>query len=338
MKNGLINNILPVLPSSFCLIVSLFLCQNIQAQCNGLAVQKYPNNTNNCATKELYPNFAGYPTLDLSKFLSNQTPNGTWSFISSWPYNPKVIGFDSLKGTFTISNATTDNVYTFQYLEPGCATPIKITVNPAPDLDMPESSVITATLPFDLRTLIGANAITMGLSLTYFPNGNNPIVTVKDTYTLKALKNTGCQSKKIVVFPITRNEVTLTPQYSAMRKLNYLINFAESPKPFQLTSPMSTESEGAHTAVLAENSNNEKAIVFPNPTSGDISVRLSLPLKGDLNLEIFNAAGQKVLTKKVDFEGDNALFTLSTSDLPTGNYVLTVKNGAKMLQYKFNKL
>ncbi|NJN35008.1 MAG: hypothetical protein HC817_12880 [Saprospiraceae bacterium] len=185
--------------------MALFLSfsEENRAQCAGSAVGNYPGTPNNCAIRETYTNFAGYPSVDLSKFITGQTAGGTWAFVSSAPTNTsptEPVGFVAVSGIYTISNATTQDSYVFSYTEPGCATPILITLKPAPDLDMALNTTTTQSCSpsFDLRTLFGANAITINANLSYSPNGASPFVTVSNNYTIKAAKNSGCQSEKLV--------------------------------------------------------------------------------------------------------------------------------------------
>ncbi len=364
----------------------MFFVDNAWGQCAGTAIGNFPGTPNNCATRENYTGFAGYPMIDLSKFITGQTLGGTWAFVSSSPAGPTPVGFVPSSGTFTVSNAATLDSYVFRYTEPSCATPIQITVKPAPDLDMPMNTTTSKPCPFDLSTLFGSNAVTMAISISYSPNGNNPIVPATNNYTIKAAKNSGCQSEKFVNLTCTALPIELlsfdaqkekskaTLQWSTASERNgshFDVQRSKDGKTF--TSIGQVKAVGNSFTLQRYEFNDEnplsgtnyyrlnavdfdgsakfsalksvklaginKAMIFPNPTLGDISVELDGDrVKGDVQVEVHNLIGQKVLAKKVGFEGDNFIFTLPTSDLPNGNYVLTLKNGLETLQYKFNKL
>ena len=63
--------------------------------------------------------------------------------------------------------------------------------------------------------------------------------------------------------------------------------------------------------------------VYPNPTSGQITIDIPEMIAGKMNLQVFNALGQKVLEEQ-QFT-DISKQTVDFSFLPTGIYLLTMK-------------
>lgn len=70
----------------------------------------------------------------------------------------------------------------------------------------------------------------------------------------------------------------------------------------------------------------QKLSITPNPTMGQTEINFS----GDIDngkIEVFNASGQKVLSKKV--RGNN--YQLNMADLSPGNYVIRLLNGSNII-------
>lgn len=65
---------------------------------------------------------------------------------------------------------------------------------------------------------------------------------------------------------------------------------------------------------------------FPNPTTGDITVRMDNDLQGDFVLQLTNYLGQEVLRQEASKQGNQWELTLQMTDLPTGCYQLTITN------------
>jgi len=64
--------------------------------------------------------------------------------------------------------------------------------------------------------------------------------------------------------------------------------------------------------------------IFPNPVSDWLSLDISLNNKSEIIFEVFNITGQKVLEKtEFPIEGDGC-YTIKTSELPSGLYILTI--------------
>ncbi|MBK8705288.1 MAG: T9SS type A sorting domain-containing protein [Saprospiraceae bacterium] len=65
---------------------------------------------------------------------------------------------------------------------------------------------------------------------------------------------------------------------------------------------------------------------FPNPTTGDITVRMDNDLQGNLVLQLTNYLGQEVLRQEASKQGNQWELPLQLADLPTGCYQLTITN------------
>ncbi len=96
-----------------------------------------------------------------------------------------------------------------------------------------------------------------------------------------------------------------------------------------------TLNEGFNTS-LTELENEAGFSIFPNPVQGDLNVRPAEGTSGLYQAMITDMAGRQIRSTTVDFNAGTA--TLSVSDLPEGNYNLTINNGDKTGTSRFIKL
>ncbi|MBU1371060.1 MAG: T9SS type A sorting domain-containing protein [Bacteroidetes bacterium] len=74
---------------------------------------------------------------------------------------------------------------------------------------------------------------------------------------------------------------------------------------------------------------------FPNPFSNETNVTVSLKQGSNLNLEVYNITGQKVLVKDYGYKTAGSFtMTISADELPTGVYFYTVEAGADKVTRK----
>jgi hypothetical protein len=74
---------------------------------------------------------------------------------------------------------------------------------------------------------------------------------------------------------------------------------------------------------------------FPNPFSNETNVTVSLKQGSNLNLEVYNITGQKVLVKDYGYKPAGTFtMTISADELPTGVYFYTVEAGAQKVTRK----
>ena len=65
--------------------------------------------------------------------------------------------------------------------------------------------------------------------------------------------------------------------------------------------------------------------VFPNPTSGDLTIKTS-DYKGSVLVELYNVNGQKVGNEQRQVIDNQGIIKLSTANLPNGIYSLRLTN------------
>ena len=74
--------------------------------------------------------------------------------------------------------------------------------------------------------------------------------------------------------------------------------------------------------------------VFPNPATDNISVEVSTTVTGNIQVEVLNMLGQRLMTQAlVDNKAD-----FNVESLPAGNYLVgCYLNGVKVANAKFTK-
>ena len=69
--------------------------------------------------------------------------------------------------------------------------------------------------------------------------------------------------------------------------------------------------------------------IYPNPFNSTTNLEFTLPEPGEIILEVYNMAGQKILTKLYGkFGAGRQHFTLDASILPSGVYLCKLKTGS----------
>ncbi len=74
--------------------------------------------------------------------------------------------------------------------------------------------------------------------------------------------------------------------------------------------------------------------IYPNPTSGKLSVRFQSEQNGTANLRIFNVLGSIVKEHTATFDKGENTFDLDLSDLPNGTYCLDMGQAQKYIFIK----
>ncbi|HXB45470.1 MAG TPA: T9SS type A sorting domain-containing protein, partial [Puia sp.] len=74
--------------------------------------------------------------------------------------------------------------------------------------------------------------------------------------------------------------------------------------------------------------------IYPNPSSGIVTIQLNDTISFGAFLEIYNLVGQRVVTTVVN----QVQFQLNISSLSKGVYYIRVNNGNSKLMNKFLKL
>jgi hypothetical protein len=86
-----------------------------------------------------------------------------------------------------------------------------------------------------------------------------------------------------------------------------------------------------YSRIVSLNNNNENAyVIFPNPANSYIEVSAPYGINGNSEIELFDAIGRKLI--------DNTITTstaeLNTTNLPTGTYLLRIKNSENITTQK----
>ncbi|MFZ1331891.1 MAG: T9SS type A sorting domain-containing protein, partial [Flavobacteriales bacterium] len=77
--------------------------------------------------------------------------------------------------------------------------------------------------------------------------------------------------------------------------------------------------------------------VFPNPSNGFYRLQFDVPERGDLNVDVHDATGEKVYEERIsNFKGRYER-TLDLTDKATGSYFLVIQQGGKSTAEKLVK-
>lgn len=74
--------------------------------------------------------------------------------------------------------------------------------------------------------------------------------------------------------------------------------------------------------------------LYPNPTSGNTKLALSLDKVSDVQYIMFSSIGQKIIAKEVKNMNGKTIIELETSNLPIGMYILNVTVGGEQITEK----
>jgi len=75
--------------------------------------------------------------------------------------------------------------------------------------------------------------------------------------------------------------------------------------------------------------------VFPNPVTGELFLNFPQKLNGTVNITVYNAAGQQLISEKTNQPA--GYYRLNTSDLKPGNYFLILTHKGQIFKAKFVK-
>ena len=67
--------------------------------------------------------------------------------------------------------------------------------------------------------------------------------------------------------------------------------------------------------------------MFPNPTSGDVTIRFDLETATDMTLNIYNAMGSKISSQNLGTVVGEQILTAATSEFAAGMYMVELTNG-----------
>lgn len=79
--------------------------------------------------------------------------------------------------------------------------------------------------------------------------------------------------------------------------------------------------------------------VFPNPLDGDLTVELDIEgNSGDVEVGVYDVVGKQVLSKKMPNSDRRINFSMPTTDLPPGAYIIKIKVGTTYWERKLTKM
>jgi hypothetical protein len=97
--------------------------------------------------------------------------------------------------------------------------------------------------------------------------------------------------------------------------------------------------EGIETSLLNQSVGNKAVniVAYPNPFTEELTVDFDLKNGDDYQLVLSNTLGSQLFNKKGGNTEGALQVTISTADLPSGTYFLTLKTGAAVFNYKMVK-
>jgi hypothetical protein len=74
--------------------------------------------------------------------------------------------------------------------------------------------------------------------------------------------------------------------------------------------------------------------VYPQPASGSFSIKAELNGVKSGSIEMFDLTGRKVLQQNFVAQANTLQLNVQTENLPAGSYVLTIKDGSRVVGAK----
>ena len=75
----------------------------------------------------------------------------------------------------------------------------------------------------------------------------------------------------------------------------------------------------------------DEVLIYPNPNTGNFTISFTLHEKGTVNLIVYASSGQLVYAENYTLESGVQTLQLSIPHVATGNYLLTLKRGSKIV-------
>ena len=75
----------------------------------------------------------------------------------------------------------------------------------------------------------------------------------------------------------------------------------------------------------------------PNPTTGDITLSMTLPERADIRISVVNLLGKEVQTQVLSLPAGQQQQTLSLDALPTGIYIISLQAQGEIISRKVVK-
>ena len=74
--------------------------------------------------------------------------------------------------------------------------------------------------------------------------------------------------------------------------------------------------------------------IYPNPGTSTVNIFLQ-DLRGIVRIEMYNLAGQKVISRYANLGTNNNLISLNTGNIPEGLYIINISGGGQKFAAKF---
>lgn len=83
--------------------------------------------------------------------------------------------------------------------------------------------------------------------------------------------------------------------------------------------------------------NDQSFSVFPNPTSGHVTLSFDIVDKGNIQIKVFSVIGQLLKTDELKNQNDKSTYDIDLSRFSTGLYIINVTVGNKTMSKKIVK-
>lgn len=80
----------------------------------------------------------------------------------------------------------------------------------------------------------------------------------------------------------------------------------------------------------------ERLVVYPNPTSTDLNIDLTLDTPSEISINLMDISGRTVMTRNIQGKQSELTQKLNVSDLQSGMYLLQIKAGEKLIVKNVN--
>lgn len=122
--------------------------------------------------------------------------------------------------------------------------------------------------------------------------------------------------------------------YNVGRNINYYYRYTS------VDFDLFTENSPVVSAKLKDTGKfGESILIYPNPTSGDVSMEISLENNSELGFNVYNSAGQIVQSDQLQGYGGNNVFVVHSANWSSGVYLMEVRdvNSGEVVRKKLIK-
>jgi hypothetical protein len=188
------------------------------------------------------------------------------------------------------------------------------------------SDALQQSTPFSISNLQFHNGLIYAFgncsghpSIMAFDTAFNNLCYAPDTTFAINMNNYGGSSISATQYPAVAYSINVIPVTPALLL------------PDQLSTPFCSISG------LQKDENAIESISYPNPFSNEVTIILSDFQKGALLVALKDILGKTILEKSIFVNHTKTPITLSTSNIPSGFYILQIRSGDLMIQSKVLK-